>query len=173
MDSAFTFIEQILQRQKNDDPDFPYQEILLMRLSLYTHAKLFEFRNRMFKRHNLNETLFMALVILKSQKNQSIQPSELSKALNSSKTNATRVADELEQRGWIERQVNSCDRRSQLLALTPAGRQFLEQILPAQHTQLRQLWSTLSNNEQRQLEATMYKLIERLEQIDAPESSLS
>ncbi len=38
----------------------------------------------------------MALITLESQENHSIQPSELSCALGSSRTNATRIADELE-----------------------------------------------------------------------------
>lgn len=167
MDSSFTFIGQILKAQKDQKPDFPYQEILLTRLSLYTFAKLLESRNKFFRQHNLNETLFMALAVIKAQENQSIQPSELSKALNSSKTNATRIADELEQKGWIERQANNCDRRCQLLVLTATGKEFLERILPPQHEQLRRLWSTLSSNEQKQLEVTMYKLIKHLEQADA------
>lgn len=173
MDSSFTYIEQILKSQKERHQDFPYQEILLIRLCMHTLTKLLEFRNKLFKQHNINETLFMALVILKSQKNQSIQPSELSKALNSSKTNATRVADELEQRGWIERKTNLSDRRSQILVLTDAGKQFLKLILPKQHKQLRQLWSTLSINEQEQFEVTMCKLLHRLEQIDIPKPELS
>ncbi len=50
----------------------------------------------MLKAQGINETLFMALITLESQENHSIQPSELSCALGSSRTNATRIADELE-----------------------------------------------------------------------------
>lgn len=52
----------------------------------------------MLKAQGINETLFMALITLESQENHSIQPSELSCALGSSRTNATRIADELEKR---------------------------------------------------------------------------
>ena len=54
----------------------------------------------------------MALITLESQENHSIQPSELSCALGSSRPNATRIADELEKRGWIERRESDNDRRS-------------------------------------------------------------
>jgi MarR family transcriptional repressor of emrRAB len=173
MNHSFAYIEQILNSQKNRQQDFPHQEIVLIRLCIHTFSMLLEFRNKLFKQHNINDTLFMALVVLKSQEKQSIQPSELSKALNSSKTNATRVADELEQRGWIERQLNQSDRRSHILVLTSEGKRFLNKILPTQHEQLRQLWSTLSLTEQEQLEATLYKLLHRLEQIDTPNSASS
>lgn len=45
----------------------------------------------MLKAQGINETLFMALITLESQENHSIQPSELSCALGSSRTNATRI----------------------------------------------------------------------------------
>ena len=172
MNGSFTYIEQILKSQKEHQQDFPYQEILLIRLCMHTFTELFEFRNKLFKQHNINETLFMALVILNAQKTHSIQPSELSKALNSSKTNATRIADELEQRGWIERQINLNDRRSYILALTDSGKHFLKTVLPTQHEQLRQLWSTLSISEQGQLETTLRKLLRSLEQIDISKRAL-
>lgn len=67
------------------------------------HSKLLENRNKMLKAQGINETLFMALITLDAQESRSIQPSELSAALGSSRTNATRIADELEKKGWIER----------------------------------------------------------------------
>ncbi len=64
---------------------------------MYAHARqALENRNKMLKAQGINETLFMALITLESQENHSIQPSELSCALGSSRTNATRIADELE-----------------------------------------------------------------------------
>ena len=63
----------------------------------------------------------MALITLDAQESHSIQPSELSSALGSSRTNATRIADELEKRGWIERRESDNDRRCLHLHLTPQG----------------------------------------------------
>ena len=106
MDSSFTPIEQMLKFRASRHEDFPYQEILLTRLCMHMQSKLLENRNKMLKAQGINETLFMALITLESQENHSIQPSELSCALGSSRTNATRIADELEKRGvatlWLE-----------------------------------------------------------------------
>ena len=96
MDSSFTPIEQMLKFRASRHEDFPYQEILLTRLCMHMQSKLLENRNKMLKAQGINETLFMALITLESQENHSIQPSELSCALGSSRTNATRIADELE-----------------------------------------------------------------------------
>ncbi|SBH74461.1 transcription repressor [Klebsiella pneumoniae] len=99
MDSSFTPIEQMLKFRASRHEDFPFQEILLTRLCMHMQGKLLENRNKMLKAQGINETLFMALITLESQENHSIQPSELSCALGSSRTNATRIADELEKRG--------------------------------------------------------------------------
>lgn len=169
MESSFTPIEQMLNSRAKCQKNFPYQEILLTRLCMHMHSKLLENRNKMLKAQGINETLFMALIMLDAQKNHSIQPSELSSALGSSRTNATRVADELEKRGWIERQESNNDRRCLYLHLTKTGKEFLEQLLPPQHKYLHFLWSTLNNEEQQQLETLMRKLLTRLDQMEVTE----
>lgn len=132
MDSSFTPIEQMLKFRASRHEDFPYQEILLTRLCMHMQSKLLENRNKMLKAQGINETLFMALITLESQENHSIQPSELSCALGSSRTNATRIADELEKRGWIERRESDNDRRCLHLQLTEKGHEFLREVLPPQ-----------------------------------------
>lgn len=166
MDSSFTPIEHMLKFRAQRQKDFPYQEILLTRLCMHMQSKLLENRNKMLKAQGINETLFMALLTLDSQESHSIQPSELSAALGSSRTNATRIADELEKRGWIERQESENDRRCLHLHLTSAGEAFLNEILPPQHRCLHILWSTLSSDEQLQLETLTRKLLVRLDQMD-------
>ena len=124
MDSSFTPIEQMLKFRASRYEEFPYQEVLLTRLCMHMQGKLLENRNKMLKAQGINETLFMALITLESQENHSIQPSELSCALGSSRTNATRIADELEKRGWIERRESDNDRRCLHLQLTEKAMLF-------------------------------------------------
>lgn len=166
MDSSFAPIEQMLSSRAQRFEDFPYQEILLTRLCMHMHGKLLESRNKMLKAQGINETLFMALITLESQENGSIQPSELSSALGSSRTNATRIADELEKRGWIERRESDNDRRCLHLQLTEKGHEFLNQLLPPQHNCLHQIWSSLNEDEKHQLETITRKLLTRLDQMD-------
>ncbi|MBS0848794.1 transcriptional repressor MprA [Citrobacter sp. JGM124] len=166
MDSSFSPIEQMLANRAERCKDFPYQEILLTRLCMHMQSKLLENRNKMLKAQGINETLFMALITLEAQENQSIQPSELSSALGSSRTNATRVADELEKRGWIERRESDNDRRCLHLQLTEEGYAFLNQLLPPQHRCLHQIWSSLNEDEKNQLETITRKLLTRLDQMD-------
>ena len=175
MESSFTPIEQMLNIRATRHKDFPLQEIVLTRLCMHMQSKLLDNRNKMLKAQGINETLFMALITLDAQENQSIQPSELSAALGSSRTNATRIANELEKRGWIERRESDNDRRCLHLHLTEKGNAFLRQVLPPQHQSLQYLWSSLSSSEKAQLESLTRKLLNRLDQMDEEEviSSLS
>ncbi|ATA22778.1 transcriptional regulator [Brenneria goodwinii] len=170
MDSSFTPIEKMLSLRVSRKPDFPYREVLLLRLCMHMQSKILEHRNKILKDQGINETLFMALLTLESQESYSIQPSELSAALGSSRTNATRIADELEKRGWIERRESSSDRRCLHLHMTEEGKNFLGQLLPPQHKSLHFLWSTLSNDEQKQLETLMRKLLARIDEMEKTEN---
>ena len=172
MDSSFTPIEQMLKFRAKRYEEFPYQEVLLTRLCMHMQGKLLENRNKMLKAQGINETLFMALITLESQENHSIQPSELSCALGSSRTNATRIADELEKRGWIERRESENDRRCLHLHLTDKGLEFLHQVLPPQHHCLHELWSVLSGSEKEQLEQITRKLLTRLDEMDENQTVL-
>lgn len=169
MESSFTPIEQMLNFRANRQKDFPLQEIMLTRLCMHMQSKLLENRNKMLKAQGINETLFMALITLDAQEDHSIQPSELSAALGSSRTNATRIADELEKRGWIERRESDNDRRCLHLHLTEKGHEFLRQLLPPQHKCLQLLWSSLNASEKSQLEGITRKLLTRLDQMDEEE----
>ena len=166
MSSSIAHIEEMLKLRALRQKDFPYQEILLTRLCMHMQSKLLENRNKMLKEQGINETLFMALITLDAQESESIQPSELSAALGSSRTNATRIADELEKRGWIERQESDSDRRCLHLHLTEAGEAFLGEILPPQHKCLHFLWSTLTADEQQVLETLTRKLLGRIEEME-------
>ena len=173
MESSFTPIEQMLNIRANRHADFPFQEILLTRLCMHMQGKLLDNRNKMLKEQGINETLFMALLTLDAQEDQSIQPSALSTALGSSRTNATRIADELEKRGWIERRESAQDRRCLHLHLTDKGNAFLQQVLPPQHQSLQYLWSALTADEKSQLESITRKLLTRLDKMEEDKLSAS
>ncbi|MGG2140475.1 transcriptional repressor MprA [Symbiopectobacterium sp. RP] len=164
--SSFSPIEQMINLRASRNPEFPQQEILLVRLCMHMQNKILEHRNKILREQGINETLFMALITLESQESRSIQPSELSAALGSSRTNATRIADELEKRGWIERRENDSDRRCLHLHMTDEGKAFLDRLLPPQHQSLHFIWSALEKDEQKQLEVLMRKLLVRLDEMD-------
>lgn len=164
MDNSFTPLDKILQLREERDLDFPYQEILLTRLCIHMQGKLLEKRNKMLISDGLNEELFMALIIIESQGNYALQPSELSDVLGVTRTRVTRIVNDLEKRGWTERKQDGTDRRCIHLCLTEKGLSFLSNLLPPQYHKLKKFWSELSNEEKEQYEKITRKLITRLDE---------
>ncbi len=166
MESSFTPIENMINSLADRHREYPFHAIVLTRLSMHIYNKLLETRNSMLKSRGINETLFNALITVYARKDQCIQPSELSLALGSSRTNATRIADELEKRGWIARKESNNDRRCLYLHLTEGGLEFLAEILPPQHQNLHALWEVFTDDELQQLETLQRKFLTHLDKIE-------
>lgn len=169
MDSSSSFapVENMLMLRAKHHNDFQYQEILLTRLCVHVYGKLLDSHNCALKAHGINESMLMALIALEAQKSSAMQPSELSYVLGASRANTTRIADELNRRGWIQRQEIVNDRRGLLLCLTAPGRKFLHDMLPPRYASLAELWSVLNEQEKNQLEQITRKVLGRLDQIKA------
>ena len=91
---------------------------------------------------------------------EGIQPSELSLMLGASRTSGTRIADELEARGWVCRQGVAEDRRCHRLMLTEQGQAFLTDMLPRQRNRLREIWQPFSSEEREQFMRLLRKVLE-------------
>lgn len=83
---------------------------------------------------------------------------ELGHAVSVRPANLTSVVDALTRRSLIERRVNPVDRRSYLIANTPAGEDFLARFLPGHWHYLEALTSQLSSDER----MVLTDLLERL-----------
>ncbi|MDU7197487.1 transcriptional repressor MprA [Phytobacter diazotrophicus] len=164
MDNSFTPLDRLLKLREAMDQDFPYKEILLTRLCIHMQGKLLEKRNKMLMFDGLNEELFTALIIIGSQENYALQPSELSDALGVTRTRVTRIVDVLEKRGWTERKQDGTDRRCIHLYLTEKGFLFLGNFLSPQYRILKKFWSELSHEEKEQYENITRKLITQLDE---------
>lgn len=139
-------------------PGTARQEVLLTRLYFHVFKLLDERFNASLAEFDLTTTTFSALMLVYSDDGNRVSPSALSLVMVSSRTNITRVADELAHKGWLERRPHPQDRRRVCLSLTPEGRALVERVLPVQRHYLERLWSGLSRNEQTQFEALLRKL---------------
>ena len=155
----FTEIEASIKQCAPSEPDLPLQKVLAIRLLLHSVSGYLEHRNYLLKQWDLNDTLFMALVVLYTQQDNTIQPSKLSDILGSSRTNATRISDELVERGWIERIVGESDRRCFLLKLTEEGKGFIKARLPQQWENIHAVFSGISEDEISQLSTILHKIV--------------
>lgn len=140
-------------------PDAPAREIILTRLYYETFKAMNENQNRKLSEFGLNTTLWMALMLIYSTPGNAINPGELSSAMIASKTNVTRLSDELVKKGWVERVANSSDRRKLSLCLTAAGGELVQKILPTQMAFHRGLWQDFSATELEQFESVLRKIL--------------
>lgn len=72
--------------------------------------------------------------------------------------NITRLVDALEKRGFVQRQADPDDRRKQLVTLSPAGREFIESLLPWVVEERKRLFAGVSDDELRSLIKTLKKI---------------
>jgi DNA-binding MarR family transcriptional regulator len=70
----------------------------------------------------------------------------------------TKRLDHLERAGLIERTPDPADRRGVLIALTPKGREVIDEVTEAHLANERRLLGALSNAEQRKLAELLRKL---------------
>jgi len=91
----FLRIEQAIDVVGQRNPGTPRQEVILNRLFCHVMSHLTSLWNEALKPYAINETVWTALMALYSQPDQALYPSDISDAMNFSRTNATRVCDEL------------------------------------------------------------------------------
>lgn len=159
MSSCKLPIEKMIARCEELRPGTPVEELLLGRLLNAAQHRFAETKSRSLAEEGLTETLFHALIVLLTA-DEGIQPSELSLMLGASRTSGTRIADELESRGWVSRQEVAGDRRCQLLRLTASGQEFLSEMLPRQRNRLREIWQPFTSEEREQLLRLLRKVLE-------------
>ncbi|CUA81863.1 MULTISPECIES: transcriptional repressor MprA [Gulbenkiania] len=162
MTRSFTQLEQAMERVETLAPGVPRQEVILTRLYYHIMPRLSGYLNDILKEHGVNETVWMALLTLYACPNQTLNPSDISDTLDSSRTNATRISDELVRHGWAARVPCCDDRRKIRLDLTEEGVRFIESVLPVSRAAHRDLWSAFSTEEKTQLETLLRKLLTRL-----------
>lgn len=158
--------EQCIRAVAETDNSMPIDEVILVRLMLHFNQLYMNHRNHLLKQYQLNETQFIALVLIYFQPLQEIQPSKLSELLGSSKTNITRVSDELEKKGWVKRQKVNTDRRAFLLKVTKQGEEFIRQFLPTQWQLIKNVFSVLNHEEWTDFMRILKKVVVHLEQLN-------
>ncbi len=163
MADSFQPYEQAMRELAKRVPGSPLREAILTRLLQRVTARMNERFDATLHAHGLNQTTFTALGVLYASPGHSRKPSELSLFMISSRTNITRVADELENKGFIERHPDPEDRRQLDLKLTPVGRDCVRMVIPERRAQLVDLWAKFPESERKAFEALLRKLLSQLE----------
>lgn len=92
---------------------------------------------------------------------------ELAERMGLSLPGASRAADALLRRGWLERREDEQDRRMKRLAITDDGRALLRRVEEARLTGLEEVIARLPDEELTRLSTALAPIIERLEGPDS------
>lgn len=75
---------------------------------------------------NIRSGLFSSLALIEA--NPGLSQQELSGTVGLDKSITVQIVDELEKRGWAQRERSTVDRRRHALTILPAGTEFLNQL---------------------------------------------
>jgi MarR family transcriptional repressor of emrRAB len=160
---SFALIESQIDRIKARLVDAPVQDIVLVRLTKTLSAQLGHHLGQKVRPHGINEVGFRTLTMLYAQLDTGINPSDLSDASGETRTNMTRICDDLVRKGLIRRRPSTEDRRRIVLALTKKGMTLIEKLLPQVWSGLGDVTSALSAKEKHTLEHLLKKLLTAFE----------
>lgn len=158
MTQAFSCFEQGIARVALERPAMPQQRIVLNRLCVYMFKALDDVYNQHLASHGLTTGSLLALVMLLGSEDNRLNPCDLSSALVASRTNITRMSDELVAAGWVSRTPCQEDRRRILLSLTAEGRQRLLALLPEIWALVAAQWADFSADELQTLDGLLRKM---------------
>ncbi|MDD4881531.1 MAG: MarR family transcriptional regulator [Gallionellaceae bacterium] len=162
MHQDFAFFEQGIDRIARQIPGMPQDRVVLNRLFFFVFRELDEAYNLHLADFGLNSSTFLALAMLMSSEGGQLNPCHLSDALIASRTNVTRLADELAAAGWVERRPSMEDRRRVELSLTESGRALVLKVLPRVWQLIERQWADFSPAEVTEFDRLLRKLMTSL-----------
>lgn len=143
--------------------NFPRHQTQVGRLLRVVTERLSSHLNESLKVFGINENLWFAMMAIYVSPNSEILPSRLSDLMDLTRTSATRLSDEMVERGWVERHINQQDRRQIVLKLTAEGESFIQKVWPQISSKSGEAWQDYTNDDYVQLQYLLTKLLNRLD----------
>lgn len=137
----------------------PMDGTVMVRLLRISSSGLSDFFEPAFRALNLSEHSFHVLCLLVADESGAASPSELSDMVCTSRSNMTRILEELERAGWVARSVAPRDARRHVIAITEPGREKVRQTVPRIAEPIERAFSDLSKEEFALLHHLLRKLI--------------
>lgn len=159
MDEGIGRVSQVI-------PALPAAEARLTRLLLMVGATLDETVERELKPNKINHSDFLTLMILYSRPDGSSTPGELCEYTSQGATNMTRIANALVKRGLITRGASEEDRRRVVIRITPAGRRFVQKLLPPLFPRVSAAFAGFNEADKRNFSRLLRKLADNLDRLD-------
>jgi MarR family transcriptional regulator, 2-MHQ and catechol-resistance regulon repressor len=136
------------------------ERITLVGLLFEAHAAVARATQPTLEAHGLSPQWFEALIRLARSPEQRLRMSELAASMTSiTPSGLTRLIDRLEEAGLVQRERCPSDRRGAFAVLTPAGKDKVDDVLPAHLTDLEAAMSGLFDPAERTELDTMLRRI--------------
>ena len=169
MDNQFNHFEKRILRVAEKNLGMPVKNITLTRMFFYIFKELEVKANHFMAEYGINNTHYVALMMIYSSEDNVLNPCILSDSLLSSRANITRLMDELVENGWVERKGSNEDRRRVDLSLTTTGISFIEKLLPRNWERINNIWANFSSDEIELTEKMLRKLLSQIDPVDTHE----
>jgi DNA-binding MarR family transcriptional regulator len=152
-------VDLILEQWRRERPDLDPSPIGVIGRISRLARELEQRLEVVYREHGLEPGWHDVLATLRrSGPPYRLRPSEFTGALMLTSSGTTKRLDRLEQAGLITRAPDPDDRRGTQIALTPAGRQLIDDVTAAHLDNERELLSSLTAVEQQQLADLLRKL---------------
>lgn len=146
-------------RMEQAIPGLPMSGTVMVRLLRIAGAGVSDFFDPVFRSAELTENSFHVLCLLMASGNGQASPSELSELVGTSRSNMTRILEQLEADGWIERAVARRDARRQVISITAQGRHKVQGTVPCIAGPIDRAFSDLDDEELALLGRLLGKLV--------------
>lgn len=120
-----------------------------------------DYDRQTLERFQLNTSQYRTLLLFDEEGGKRL--TTISKRLLLSKSTITRVIDELEDRGWVERIPDPEDRRAQRVVLTPDGIQKRREICEAHRQALDEVFQHFSESDRENFDSLLKNLCSSLQ----------
>ncbi|MEM7367830.1 MAG: MarR family transcriptional regulator [Bacteroidota bacterium] len=134
----------------------PYQRMMLN--ILLTNYWMEDQMSAIMKRYALSKQQYNVLRILKGQKGNPINLSDIQERMMHKRSNATRLVEKLRKKGLVERVLCEENRRKVEITITQPGLELLKEVNPEIEAADHQLAQSLSKEEAVQLSDLLEKL---------------
>ena len=136
------------------------QDMLLLCLIKHLWKSIAARWNDKLQEQGLTPVGFFTLLMLYSEAERGVNPSELSQWVGETRTNMTRVCAELEKRGLLTRSPCCDDRRRVEVLLSVQGAELVAELLPMMRASVLPKLDVLDEAEQQSLHHLLLKLLE-------------
>ena len=120
-------------------------QIILQRATKTINSKV----GKDFRDKGLTASQFSVLDVLYTKGEMRI--CELIKKVLSTSGNMTVVIKNMEQRGWLYRNISETDKRAFIVGLTEKGKKLFESVLPEHRSEIERTYSILTSEEKKLL----------------------